>query len=83
MWVSTDRDHAPARPTTCDAVPLRINKAGSVVDSAFDPVRNAAEGITGYGALKDENAQLQRELDELRGRLQRRRAVGSEVGELE
>jgi rod shape-determining protein MreC len=55
----------------------------SVVDSAFDPVRNAAEGLTGYGSLKDENAALRRELDELRGRLQRRRAVGSEVGELE
>jgi cell shape-determining protein MreC len=30
----------------------------SVVDSAFEPVRNAADGITGYGALKDENATL-------------------------
>jgi rod shape-determining protein MreC len=55
----------------------------SVVDSGFDPIRNAADGITGYGSLKDENAQLKRELDELRGRAQRRRAVGSEVGELE
>jgi rod shape-determining protein MreC len=66
-----------------DVARQALQPVQSVVDSAFDPVRDAAEGITGYGALKDENAQLQRELDELHGRLQRRRAVGSEVGELE
>lgn len=55
----------------------------SVVDSAFEPVRNAAEGLTEYGSVKEENARLRREIDELRGRLARRRAVGSEVGELE
>src|SRR5262245_17562710 len=65
-----------------DVARQALQPVQSVVDSAFDPVRNAAEGITGYGALKDENAQLHRELDELRGRLQRRRAVGGEVGEL-
>jgi rod shape-determining protein MreC len=66
-----------------DVARQALQPVQSVVDSAFDPVRNAAEGITEYGSVKDENAQLHRELDELRGRLQRRRAVGSEVGELE
>lgn len=55
----------------------------SVVDSAFDPVRDAAQGITDYGSVKDENAELKRELAELRGKQLRERAVGSEVGELE
>jgi rod shape-determining protein MreC len=55
----------------------------SVVDSAFDPVRDAAEGITSYGSVKDENARLRRQLAELRGKQLRKRAVGSEVGELE
>jgi rod shape-determining protein MreC len=55
----------------------------SAVDSAFSPVRNAAEGITDYGSVKDENAQLRKQLAELRGKQLRERAVGSEVGELE
>jgi rod shape-determining protein MreC len=55
----------------------------SAVDSAFDPVRDAAEGVTGYGSLKDENARLKSELAELKGKQLRERAVGSEVGELE
>jgi len=55
----------------------------SVVDSAFEPVRDAAEGVTGYGNVKDENARLRREIAELRGKQLRERAVGSEVGELE
>jgi rod shape-determining protein MreC len=66
-----------------DVARQALEPVQSVVDSAFDPVRNAAEGITSYGSLKDENAELKRELADLRGRLQRRRAVGSEVGELE
>jgi rod shape-determining protein MreC len=55
----------------------------SVVDSAFSPVRDAVQGITDYGNVKDENAQLKKELAELRGKQLRERAVGSEVGELE
>jgi rod shape-determining protein MreC len=54
----------------------------SVVDSAFSPLRDASNGITGYGAVKDENALLKRRLAELQGRLLRERAVGSEVNEL-
>lgn len=54
----------------------------SVVDSAFDPLRNASDGITGYGAVKDENALLKKRVAELQGRLLRERAVGSEVNEL-
>ncbi|MCJ7671515.1 MAG: rod shape-determining protein MreC [Acidimicrobiia bacterium] len=54
----------------------------SVVDSAFTPLRNAVDGIGGYGAVKDENALLKKRVAELQGRLLRQRAVGSQVGEL-
>src|SRR5581483_6860255 len=42
-----------------------------------------ADGITGYGGLKDENARLKRRVAQLEGRLQRQKAVGSDVTELE
>jgi rod shape-determining protein MreC len=54
----------------------------SVVDSAFTPVRNGIDGITGYGSVKDENALLKKRVADLEGRLLRERAVGSEVNEL-
>lgn len=54
----------------------------SVVDSAFTPVRNAVDGVTGYGSVKDQNALLKKKVAELEGRLLRERAVGSEVNEL-
>jgi rod shape-determining protein MreC len=54
-----------------------------VVEDVFAPVRDVAGGVTDYGSLREENAQLKRRLAELEGRLSRRRAVGSEVTELE
>ena len=60
-----------------------IQPVQSVVDSGFDPLRDAAQGITGYGSLKDENARLKKEVADLRGQRLRERAVGSDVGELE
>ena len=54
-----------------------------VVDSAFTPVRDLFGGITDYGSLRDENARLKRELAVAQGKLDRERAVGSQVGELE
>ena len=54
-----------------------------VVDTAFTPVRDLFGGITDYGALREENAELKRELAEAQGKLDRERAVGSQVGELE
>jgi rod shape-determining protein MreC len=54
-----------------------------VVDEAFTPLRDAGKGLTDYGSLREENARLKRELAEARGRIDRERAVGSEVGELE
>ncbi|MCJ7437368.1 MAG: hypothetical protein MUP97_06355, partial [Acidimicrobiia bacterium] len=59
-----------------------LQPAQSVVDSAFDPLRNVRDGNTGYGAVKDENALLEKRVAELEGRLLRERAVGSEVNEL-
>lgn len=55
----------------------------SVVEDVFDPVRNLADGVTDYGEVKDENADLKRRLAKLEGKLSRERAVGSKVGELE
>jgi rod shape-determining protein MreC len=55
----------------------------SVVDDAFTPVSDLFGGITDYGSLRDENARLKRDLATAQGKLDRERAVGSEVGELE
>lgn len=55
----------------------------SVVNDAFKPVQDVTGGITHYGAVKDENALLKRKLAALEGQIQRERAVGSQVGELE
>ncbi len=54
----------------------------SVVDSAFTPLRNGIDGITGYGSVKDENALLKKRVADLEGRLLRERAVGSQVNDL-
>ncbi len=55
----------------------------NVVEDVFNPVRNLAGGITDYGDIKDQNADLKRRLAALEGKLSRERAVGSKVGELE
>jgi rod shape-determining protein MreC len=60
-----------------------IQPVQSAVDSAFQPLRDATEGITGYGSLREENARLKRQIASLRGEQLRKRAVGSQVGELE
>lgn len=55
----------------------------SGVDSAFSPLEDAVNGVSGYGSVKSENERLRLKVDDLRGRLRRERAVGSRVGELE
>ena len=55
----------------------------NVVNDAFKPVQDVTGGITNYGSVKDENARLKRQLAALQGKIQRERAVGSQVGELE
>src|SRR5262249_39571126 len=54
-----------------------------LADNVFSPVQNAVDGVTGYGALKDQNAALKQQVAELRGKLARDRAVGSDVTELQ
>jgi rod shape-determining protein MreC len=60
-----------------------LNPVREGVDDAFRPVRNIFGGVTDYGDLKDENADLKRRVANLEGRLDRERAVGTKVGELE
>jgi rod shape-determining protein MreC len=67
------------RNMTRDALaPIR-----NAVEDVFEPVRDAVSGITDYGSLKDENTALKRKLAAARGKLDRERAVGSKVSELE
>jgi rod shape-determining protein MreC len=60
-----------------------ISPVQSVVDDAFSPLRSVANGITRYGAVRDENARLKRQIADLRGKQLRTRGVGTEVGQLE
>jgi rod shape-determining protein MreC len=48
----------------------------NVADGALSPVGDALSGLTGYGSLEDENAELRAEIEELRGlQLQEQDAV--------
>jgi rod shape-determining protein MreC len=55
----------------------------NVVNSAFQPLRDVAGGITHYGSVKSENARLQREIADLRGQLRVDKGGGGEVTQLE
>ncbi len=55
----------------------------SLVNSAFHPLQNVADGITHYGSVKSQNEQLQREIADLRGQLRVDKNAGSEVTQLE
>lgn len=60
-----------------------ISPVQSLVDDAFNPLRDLTDGITKYSSVRDENARLKREIADLRGQQLRTRGVGSEVGQLE
>src|SRR5581483_3393962 len=60
-----------------------ISPVQSLVDDAFNPERNFADGITKYSSVRAENARLKRQVADLRGQQLRTRGVGSEVGQLE
>lgn len=53
------------------------------VDTAFSPVTNVVDGITSYDSVKSENERLKKQIDDLRGRLRRNRAVGANVEQIE
>jgi rod shape-determining protein MreC len=55
----------------------------SLVDDAFQPLRDVAGGITSTGSLRDQNAELRREVTRLRRQLGRQKGAGSEIGRLE
>lgn len=55
----------------------------SVVNDAFQPLRDVAGGITTYGRLKNQNDDLRRQIADLRGQLRQIRGVGNELPELE
>ena len=60
-----------------------IQPIQSVVNSAFQPLRDVAGGITSYSSVKSENARLQREIANLRGQLRLDHGQGSEVTQLQ
>jgi rod shape-determining protein MreC len=60
-----------------------IEPAQSVVNSAFQPLRNVASGITSYSSVKNQNAQLRREIADLRGQLRTTHGTGNTVAQLE
>lgn len=60
-----------------------IQPVRAVVNDGFSPLQDLTGGITDYGAVKDENARLKKRVADLEGRIQRERAVGSQVDELQ
>jgi rod shape-determining protein MreC len=60
-----------------------ISPVQSVVNDAFQPLRDVAGGITTYGSLKNQNDALRRQISDLRGQLRQIRGVGNELPELE
>jgi rod shape-determining protein MreC len=60
-----------------------IQPAQSVVNDAFQPLRNVAAGITSYSSVKNQNALLRRQVADLRGQLRTTRGSGSTVTQLE
>lgn len=52
---------------------------GDFFGGVFEPVGNIWNGITGYGALEDENARLRQEIDDLSGQLAATRTAQDEL----
>ncbi len=55
----------------------------NLVDDAFNPIRNWASDVADAGKLRSKNEALQKQIDALQGKVNRDRAVGSQVGQLE
>ena len=55
----------------------------SLVNDAFQPLRDVEGGITTFGSLKTQNDQLRRQIADLRGQLRLTHGVGNQVSELE
>jgi rod shape-determining protein MreC len=55
----------------------------NLVDDAFNPVRNWVNDVTDAGKLRSENDTLRKQIDQLQGEVNRSKAVGSEVSQLE
>src|ERR1700693_6183590 len=60
-----------------------IQPAQSVVNDGFRPLRNVANGITSYSSVKSQNAQLRRQVADLRGQLRSVHGSGTTVSQLE
>lgn len=60
-----------------------LSPVQSVTNSAFQPLRDVAGGITSYSSVKDQNAQLRKQVADLRGQLRRNKGFGSQIGALE
>jgi rod shape-determining protein MreC len=55
----------------------------NLVDDAFTPIRNWVNDVTDAGKLRSQNDALRKQIDQLQGQVNRDKAVGSEVGQLE
>ena len=55
----------------------------NLVDDAFNPIRDWASDVTDAGKLRSENQTLRRQIDALEGQVNRDKAVGSQVTQLE
>ena len=60
-----------------------ISPVQNVVDDAFNPIRDWASDVTDAGKLRSENQALRKQVDALQGKVNRDRAVGSQVSQLE
>ena len=60
-----------------------ISPVQNVVDDAFNPIRDWASDVTDAGKLRSENQALRKQIDALQGKVNRDRAVGSQVSQLE
>ena len=83
VLITLDSRGSGVLDTTRSTVRDMLAPIESVTDEVFSPVRDFFGGVTNYGSLKEENAQLKRDIAKLEGKIDRERAVGSQVGELE
>jgi rod shape-determining protein MreC len=82
LLISIDNGHSGLIQSMRSAAHGLLAPVQSVVDGVFRPVRDLG-GITSSGSLRDQNAQLGRQIRAMRKQLRRNRGATSQVGQLE